>query len=263
MSICKRIRAATGRGALLSLASLLFLSCGGGGGQGTRTEIIVFTAGSLTEAFREIASAFETVHPGARVTLNLAGSHTLATQIVEGAPADLFASANRAQMDRVIDAGRIGEPVSFATNRLIVLVPAGNPGAVETAADLARPGLRLVVGVPGVPAGAYALEALDRLGIREEAERNVVSREETVKAVAAKVFLGEAEAGIVFATDANVETASRTEVIEIPEGANVRARYWAGALTDTPRPEEARAFLDFLLSPEGQALLEAHGFGTP
>lgn len=240
------------------IATLALVLAGGG-----RSEtLVVSAASSLTEAFEAIAVVFERAS-GARVDLNIAGSSTLAAQIVQGAPVDVFASADLRQMEVVRQAGRLAsEPVTFARNRLVVI--AVDDGPVRSLADLATPGVLVVLAGPEVPAGAYARAALvglvdpptDRFAERVLA--NVVSEEPNVRQAAAKVALGEADAAIVYASDAAVLKGVRT--IALPDVPGVQPSYPVGILERAADPELARAFVTFLRSDEGQAILHLWGF---
>ena len=173
-------------------------------------DLTVFAAASLTDAFAEIGQAFEATHPGVNVVFNFGGSQNLRTQLEQGAQADVFASANQKEMDAVAAAGLAapGAARTFVTNRILVVLPKSNPGAVHTLQDLARPGLKLILADEAVPAGRYARQVLDGLNatygasFRDDVLANVVSNEDNVKQVVAKVQLGEADAGIVYASDA-------------------------------------------------------------
>ncbi len=236
-------------------------------------EVVVFAAASLTEAFAEIGAAFTASNPQAAVTFNFAGSQQLASQLAEGAPASLFASADQRQMDAAVAAGRV-DPASvvlFACNRLVVVASGDRVAALS---DLAAPGVKLVIGADAVPVGAYSLAFLDAAAadpaygepFRAGVLGNVVSYEQSVRAVLSKVRLGEADAGIVYATDA--QAASRTTasadvtVIEIPAHLNQLAHYQIAPLRDGSAPEMTGQFLDFLLSTVGESLLTAAGFST-
>lgn len=235
-----------------------------------RGEIVVFAAASLTDAFKAAARAFQTENPGVKVTFNFAASSALATQINEGAPADVFASADLAQMKNVSDKGNARESKVFATNVPVVIVPAsGSP--VAAFADLAKPAVRLVLAGPEVPIGKYSRQILEKAaadsagpgaGFAEQVLANVKSNEANVRAVLTKVQLGEADAGIVYATDATI-AGKDVKVIEIPGAWNVIAEYPAAVLDDAPNSKAAEAWLAFLLSPDGQAVLAKHGFGAP
>ncbi len=249
----------------LPVVVALALGCGGDASRG----VTVFAAASLTEAFGELAAAYERRYPDRAVRLNLAGSQQLALQLAQGAEADVFASADHRWMDHVLD--RVaGEPVVFARNRLVAIVPAANPGAVGALDDLSRPGLRLVLAADAVPVGAYSRDALRRLAARpgfptDYAQRvleNLVSEEENVKAVATKVQLGEADAGIVYASDVTPALAPHVRVIDVPDEASAAATYPIAVLAagDTAA---ARDFLALVLSRPGRAVLERHGFGPP
>lgn len=228
----------------------------------------VFAAASLSEAFAEIAGRFGDTHAGLRVQLNVAGSQQLASQIEQGAAADVFAAADPRGLRRLEERGRLADmAVVFARNRLVVVVPRTNPGGIRRLQDLARPGIKLVLGAETVPVGMYAREALHNLtrvpGFTAEFPRlalaNVVSEEENVKAVAGKVRLGEADAGIVYRSDVTSANARWLEVLEIPAAANVLAAYPIAALRG-PRETVARQFVRYVLSAEGQRILRRHGF---
>jgi molybdate transport system substrate-binding protein len=231
--------------------------------------ITVFAAASLTNAFAAIATAFEAQHPDTTVALNLAGSQQLAAQINQGAPADVFASADPIQMQTVVDAGRIdpGVAQTFAANRLVLITPYDNPAGIATVRDLARPGLRLLLADAAVPAGRYSLvflEQADQLPDYAETYRsdvlaNVVSFEQNVRLVLAKVVLGEADAGIVYQTDAAVE-ADQIRQIAIPDELNPLATYPIAPVSDSANPELAQAFIDFVVGPTGQQILADYGF---
>ena len=225
--------------------------------------LTVFAASSLTEAFSDVAAAFEQAHEGVVVALNFAGSATLATQLIQGAPADVFASANMLQMERVAAEGLLVAPARvFAANKLVVITPADS-GIVSLKA-LQQPGLLLILAQESVPVGAYAREVLRKLdalqgdGFADAVLNNLVSEESNVRQVAAKVNLGEADAAIVYLTD--VAPFEQLRLIEIPEAYNVTARYPLAALAGSKQSALAHAFIAFVLSAEGQAILGQHGF---
>jgi len=230
--------------------------------------MIVSAASSLTEAFEELAAEFERLHPGVRVELNLGGSSTLATQVLNGAPVDVLASADSLQMARVEGAGLVsGAPRVFAANVLVAITPAGS--SLTDLADLAAPGVRLVLAGPEVPAGRYAREwlgALDPIfgvGFAAKALANLVSEETNVRQVAAKVELGEADAAIVYATDVRVLAGVRVlPTAGLPE---MRTEYLLAALAtgDAARSALAEEFVALVLSPQGEAALTARGFAAP
>lgn len=251
----------------LALLALLFTGCGSR--QPTIT-LHVFAAASLTEAFDDIGKAFEASHPGVTIAYNFAGSQQLAQQITEGAPADVFASAGSQQMDALNKEGRVpaGSVQTFARNRLVVIYPAGDSFRLQQLQDLASPGLKLALAAREVPVGQYSLDFLDNAalrpdygpGYRDAVLRNVVSYEENVKAVLAKVALGEADAGIVYVSDLSGEYEGRVGRLEIPDELNVIASYPIAPLDQGGNAETARAFIRFVLSPEGQEMLIRHNF---
>lgn len=247
----------------MGLLSLLLAACGSAptpaaAPDPVRGSLTVFAAASLTEAFNRIGAEFTGLHPGASVQFNFAGSPTLVTQITEGAQADVFASADQPNMDRVTGAGlSTGPPVVFARNRLEIVVEKGNPRHITSLADLARPGLLVVLAGPTVPAGKYAGQALQSAGVRV----TPVSEETDVKSVVTKVALGEADAGIVYVTDVRA-AGSTVEGITIPDQHNVIASYPAVALKGAASPVAAKAFIDFLLGP-GRSILTSFGFAAP
>jgi len=231
---------------------------------GQEVTLTVFAAASLGEPLAALATRFERDHPGARVRLNLAGSQQLAAQIEQGAPADVFASADARWMDYLRDRALVaGEPVAFASNRLALVVPLRNPGRLNVFDDLARPGLKLVLAAEAVPAGRYAREALRQRGPGFAAAvlRNVVSEEEVVTAVLAKVRLGEADAGMVYRSDLAGPGARGVTAIPVPDEVNVVARYYAAATRRGQSPGLGARFVAFLHSPEAQDVLERSGFG--
>ena len=227
-------------------------------------EIVVSAASSLTDVFTELVEAFEASDAahGITVTLNFGSSSALAVQIVEGAPADVFASANIAQMQVVIDHGKASEPAVFAQNEIVVVTPAGLR-VVQGFEDLATSSLRLVLAGPEVPVGAYARDAIAAAdasiggGFADAVLANVVSEEANVRAVLAKVELGEADAGIVYATDAAV-ACDNVEAYRIPSQFAPPTQYVIAPLTGAPA--SAATFVAFVLSEDGQAILGRHGF---
>ena len=246
----------------------------GSGGSGGRDAVIVFAAASLSEAFRELAGAFEAAHPGVSVELNLDGSQRLRSQLEFGAGADVFVSADLAQMQRASAAGLVsGNPAAFASSPLAVVWRTG-PG-VEMApglSGLAGPGVRLAVAHPGVPAGAYARQLLDNLSadgrygpeFAQRAAANIVSEETNVRNVEQKVVLGQADAGIVYRAMAQKSAAAgQVTAVPVPEDLNVRAHYYAAALQDAPRPALAAQFVAFLNSEPAQRIMQQHGFEAP
>lgn len=234
-------------------------------------ELTVFAAASLTDAFTEIASTLEAAHPGLTITFNFAGSQALVTQLSEGAHADVFASASAAQMTAAVKAGVIAsDPVVFTQNRLAVVVPKENPAGIESLAELANDGVKLVLAQPEVPVGQYARQAVCNASFDASTYgeafaaavgENIVSEEDNVKAVLAKVQLGEADAGIVYTTDVTSDAADDVMLIEIPAAVNVIATYPVAPVAGG-NTELANAFIAYLLGPDGQAVLAKHGFGA-
>lgn len=220
--------------------------------------VTVFAAASLTDTFQAIATAFEAQHPGVTVTLNFGGSSGLATQIVEGAPADVFAAASPATMATVTDAGLATDPHDFATNTLEIAVPTDNPGGVTGLADFGNPDLAIALCAVEVPCGAAAAKALDAAGI----VASVDTYEQDVKAVLTKVEVGEVDAGLIYRTDV-LTAGAKVKGIEFPEAAGAIARYPIAALTTSANPDAAAAFVAFVLSDAGQNFLKRDGFGAP
>ena len=224
-------------------------------------ELKVAAAMSLKEVFTALEAGFEAKH-GVDVVFNFAGSQILAGQIAEGAPVDVFAAADEPQMQRAIATGRITRAEVFARNRLVLITPATPvEGQIAGAAELGRPGLRLVLAGPGVPAGAYARQALQELGVAEAALKNLVSNEENVRGVVGKVVAGEADAGVVYATDVTPAVANKLRVL--PLAVTVEPRYEVAALADSPEASLAAAFVAELCGAGGQTLLTQHGFLLP
>ena len=246
------------------LTLMLLSACASESPQPAPVPLTIFAAASLTESFSEIATAFESAHPGVDVTLNFAGSNTLRAQIEQGADADVFASADTKEMDMLVTSGLVakGTPQIFLTNRLVIITPATNPSKISTANDLTHAGLKLVLAAKEVPVGNYTRQMLGNVGedFKKQVLTNVVSNENNVKQVLAKVQLGEADAGIVYASDAIA--APELPVIEVPSEWNVLAQYPIAILNDASQPDLATEFIDFVLSSEGEAILQKWGF-TP
>jgi len=221
--------------------------------------ITVFAAASLKATFTDLAAQFEEAHPGTTVELNFAGSSDLVSQITEGAPADVFASADTKNMTKVTDAAlNEGEPVDFATNVLEIAVPPGNPAGIENFADLANPDVKLVVCAPAVPCGAATVAVETATGVA----LTPVSEESAVTDVLGKVTSGEADAGLVYVTDV-IGAGDAVEGIEFDESGEAVNTYPIVALGDSAAPEVAQAFVDFVAGATGQKVLAAAGFGTP
>lgn len=231
--------------------------------------LLVFGAASLATALEEATAAYRAVEPSVAIELATGSSSTLATQILQGAPADLFLSADTANPARLRAAGLVaGDPVPFAGNTLVVIVPADD-ATVTTPADLARPGVRIIAAGDEVPISRYAADLVAKLG-REPGypadfaaayAANVVSREDDVRALVTKVALGEGDAGIAYRTDALGDPAVRA--IEVPPGTAVHAEYAGAVLAGSAHPTAAAAFLSWLAGPEGRAILARSGFDGP
>lgn len=242
------------------LALVLPLSaCGGSEEQSGGDTVTVYAAASLTAAFEEIAADFEAEHDGVDVQLSFGGSSDLVTQIQNGAPADVFASADTANMDKLTaDDLTAAPPLDFATNTLEIAVPPGNPAGITSFDDLAGPGVSLVVCAPEVPCGAAAQQVADLAGV----QLDPVSEEQSVTDVLGKVTSGEADAGLVYVTD--VQAAGEdVEGITFPESAEVVNTYPIAPLTDSDQPDLAGEFVDFVLGDTAQQVLEDAGFGQP
>ncbi|MGO4784748.1 molybdate ABC transporter substrate-binding protein [Cryobacterium sp. W22_MBD10_FK3] len=222
-------------------------------------DITVYAAASLTATFTDLAEAFETENPGTTVALNFAGSSDLVTQIIEGAPADVFASADTANMARLTDAGLgEGDPVDFATNTLEIAVPPGNPAGITDLAGLAGPGVKLVVCAPEVPCGRATAAVASAAGLT----LTPVSEESSVTDVLGKVTSGEADAGLVYVTDVTAAGAAVAGV-EFEESAGAANTYPIVAVRDSASATVAQAFVEFVGGPAGAPVLRAAGFGAP
>jgi molybdate transport system substrate-binding protein len=241
--------------AVVVVTFVLAAACSSGGG--TRRQVTVFAAASLSGAFKAIAKPFAAAHDNYSVTYNFAGSQQLVSQLQQGAQADALATADQATMASVPAKDRTGSPVVFARNRLVIAVGHGNPKHIGTLADLARADLKVVLAAPAVPAGKYARQALAKAGVNV----SPVSLEENVEAVVTKVGLGEADAGIVYFTDA---TAGRNiDAVQIPDVYNVIAEYPAVSLSTGKQRAGGQQFVAFIRSPSGQAILRRFGFLPP
>lgn len=224
-----------------------------------RGTLTVFAAASLAAAFDELGTAFTAAHPGVAVTFNFAGSSELAAQIGNGAPADVFAAADEATMNRLVDAdGTAGAPVMFAHNVAEIIVAPGNPHGITGVADLADGDLVVVTCAPEVPCGNYAAQILSRAGVAVTPK----SLERNVSAVVTKVLLGEADAGIVYRTDV-IAAGDGADGVSIPLDDNVVAAYPIAVTAEAPNPIAAVAFVDFVAGDDGQRILAAHGFTFP
>ena len=247
---------------LLALTVGLLSGCRGDEAS-ARVQLRIFAASSLTEAFQDLEAGFEAAHPDVDVVLTFAGSQVLRMQLEQGAGADLFASANEEHMAALVEAGVVSHARPFARNQLVIIVPPDNPAGIGSFRDLPR-ATRLVIGADNVPVGIYTLQLLENAGAALGVEfaarirEHVVSEEGNVRLVRAKIELGEADAAIVYQTDAT--SSDRVRQVPIPEELNVQARYPIGPLASSGRREIADRFVEFLFSPEGRQLLRRHGF---
>jgi molybdate transport system substrate-binding protein len=225
---------------------------------GGATTLTVFAAASLKGSFEDLAEQFEAAHEGVDVRLAFAGSSDLAAQLRQGAPADVVASADTATMDSLVADDLVGDPQVFATNTLTIAVPPGNPAGVATLADLADPGVTLVLCAPAVPCGAASARVARAAGL----DLRPVSEEQSVTDVLGKVTAGEADAGLVYVTD--VAAAGDTvEGVDLPESDGAVNTYPIALVADAEQAELARRFVDLVLSRDGQRTLAASGFGAP
>ena len=260
--------------AISTVAVVGLTSCGGGAGSaadeeegGKSSTLTVFAGSSLTDAFGELAKTFEERNPGVEVRQSFESSSTLLTQIQQGAPADVFASAAEEEMNTAVKDGLVaGEPEVFVKNREVIMVPKDNPANIQSMRDLARPGVKLVLAEEGVPAADYALEILGKAdaeyggGFKGDVLSNVVSREADVRASVNRVVVGDADATFGYASDYTPDIRDKARVIQIPQDLNIVATYPIAALDDAKSPELARKWVDLVLSDEGQRVLEEWGF---
>jgi molybdate transport system substrate-binding protein len=222
-------------------------------------DITVFAAASLTDSFKEVGSAFTKANPGATATFSFDASSALVQQIIQGAPADVFASADTANMDKLTQPGLNGTPpVVFATNLLAVIVPTGNPKGITGVADLANPDLKVVICAAEVPCGKYANQIFTTAGVTV----TPVSLEQNVKGVVTKVTAGEADAGIVYTSDVKA-AGDKADAVAIPAGINVVAKYPIASVKTSTKTDVDAAFISFLTGPDGQAIMAKYGFGKP
>lgn len=258
-----------GRRWVLVAGGALALAAFGGAGLLARAQfgtVTVLAASSLTEAFRDMAPEWERHNPGMKLRFSFGASSQLRTQIEQGAPADVFASADAETMDALVKAGRVETPWTFAENTLILVTPSSNPGRINSLTDLGRPGLRLIATPETVPIGRYTQEALTKLGALKgfgpdfpaRVNRNVVSREANVRALLTKVEIGEADAAFVYASDARSST--RARAIPLPDAATVVADYPIAVVDGARNRRGADAFVRYVLSGQAQSVLRRHGF---
>jgi molybdate transport system substrate-binding protein len=222
-------------------------------------ELLVSAAASLSDAFGEVEVAFEAAHPGVDVLLNLGSSSSLREQILEGAPVDVFASASASHLARLAEGGEVaGQPVIFARNLLQIGVAPGNPAGITGVEDFAREDLLIGLCAEEVPCGEFGRRALQKAGVSPAIDTN----EPDVRALLSKIEIGELDAGIVYVTDV-MSTRGVVEGIDIPEDYNVAVEYSIAALANAPHPRAGAAFVAFILSDDGQKILDEHGFSSP
>ncbi len=273
MRVGRRFNQALATALIISSIAVAGLAgCGGSGGGaadggGGDDPITVFAASSLTDAFGELAKTFEEQNPGTEVRQSFESSSALLTQIQQGAPADVFASAAQEEMNTAAKDGLVaGEPESFVRNREVIMVPEDNPANIESMRDLAKPGIKLVLAEDGVPAADYALEILGKAsaeygsGFREDVLSNVVSREADVRASVGRVALGDADATFGYASDYTPDVRDQVRVIQMPENLNITATYPIAALKDAQSPELAQKWVNLVVSAEGRRVLKKWGF---
>ncbi|MCU1416064.1 MAG: putative substrate-binding transport protein [Schumannella sp.] len=247
-------------------AALLLAGCSAASPASTPTRapasltgtVTVFAAASLTTTFDLLAAKFEKAHPGVDVVLDYGGSSGLATQILQGAPADVFAAASESSIAALTDSGDVAHPVIFTTNTLEIAVPPGNPAGIRGLADLADPSRTIALCDPAVPCGAAAETLMHQAGYQPAPD----TLEQDVRSVLTKVELGEADAGLVYVTDV-IAAGDDVDGVAIPEAGDVVSRYPIAALTHAPNPDAAKAWVDFVLSDVGQGVLAAAGFVAP
>ena len=234
-------------------------------------EVVVFAASSLTDVFQDMASAFQHANPNARVTFNFGASSQLATQLAQGARADVFASADRTQMDNARKAGAItGQDQVFAHNRLVLITPRDNPRHIASVNDLANDGVKFVTAGPSVPIGQYTAQMLDKAtadpaygaAFKARVMANTVSQEDNVRQVVSKVQLGEADAAVVYSTDATPHVRDQLQIVQVPDPLQTVATYPI-AVAQGSNPAGGEAFVSYVLGAEGQAMLARWGFLPP
>jgi len=250
---------------ILVLLSVSTIACGSSTTSSTASDasvsgsLTVSAASSLQGAFTDIKTAFEKAHRGVKVTVNFGASSTLAQQIIDGAPIDVFASADEANMTKVSDAKLLSDaPTLFATNSLEIIVRKGNPSKIASLSDISKPGLIYVTCAPQVPIGKYSAQVLQKAGVTV----TPASLEPDVKSIVAKVTAGEADVGIVYATDVSA-TQGAAEGVVIPTDVNVTANYPIAAVSTSTNRALAQAWIAFVRGTEGQAILKSYGFGSP
>ncbi len=267
--------------ALLALC-LLLAACGqnsttSGSGNSSATPtpaattLQVFAAASLKSSFTEIQTKYKQAHPNIKIIYNFAGSQALVQQITQGAPADIFASADQNNMKKVSDAGLALSPQNFADNTLAIIIPTSNPAHLSTLKDLGNKGVKIDVAASTVPVGSYTLQVLDKTGKSSDygptyesaVKKNFISQEDNDTAIVQKVELGEADAGFVYTSDVTAAAASKVKSISIPAALNIIAQYPITVLKNSKSVSDAQAFVQYILSPDGQAILTKYRFLPP
>lgn len=266
--------------ALLIVSAFSLAACGGSTGgaasapagtgstaaQSASGTVTVFAAASLTDAFKELSGKFQQQNPGANVRFSFGGSSTLLSQIQQGAPVDVFASADEDKMNTAVKNGLAQNPKDFVKNRVVVIVPKNNPAGIQQLQDVAKPGVKLVLAQDGVPVAEYTKKILKKAdaeygaGFDQKVMNNIVSREADVRASANRVALGEADATFVYSSDVTPDIRNRVKVIDIPNNLNVVATYPIAVLNKAPNPQLAQKWVDLVLSNEGQQVLQKWGF---
>lgn len=262
---------------VLLLSGVLFAACGGSTTGSTSTPtpagpvtLNVFAAASLTESFNVITTQYEKAHPNITIKDNYNGSQLLEQQIASGAPADVFASADLTNMMKASSANLVNASQVFVKNKLVVIIPMSNPGKINTLKDLANKGIKIDIEAPAVPAGKYSLQVLDNMAKSSDfgssyetaVKANFVSQEDNVKAVVQKVQLGEADAGFVYRTDVTAAVKDKLTEIAIPDNFNVIAQYPIAVTKNSTHASDAQAFVQYILSSDGQAVLTKYNFIT-
>ena len=257
--------------AVLACVSLALVACSSNESDQARstsgsveaTNLTVFAASSLTAAFTQIGTDFEAANPGTKVAFNFGSSGDLAAAIETEGTADVFASASGTYMDEVSDKVGVSGRADFAQNELVIITPPDNPANITGLADLANPGLQVVLAAEGVPAGDYARQALDTAGITKPVMANVVSNEEDDASVVAKITAGEGDAAIVYISDVTSTVAPQVNAVEIADSVNVIATYPIAAIAGSPNADVSQAFVDYVTGSAGQTTLAEYGFLPP
>ncbi len=268
---------------LLALCCILLAACGQSNTTSTNSSnssatatpapvtLNVFAAASLKSSFTAIQKQYQQAHPNVKIVYNFAGSQALVQQITQGAPADIFASADQKNMQKVTTAGLATSPQTFADNTLAIIIPISNPAHLTTLKDLAHKGVKIDVAASTVPVGSYTLQVLAKTGKSSDygpayesaVKANFVSQEDNDTAIVQKVELGEADAGIVYTSDVTTAAASKVKFISIPATLNVITQYPITVLKNSKNARDAQTFVQYILSSDGQAILAKYRFLPP